>query len=65
MIVAFRYNLDKDGKTNTYTTHTLTIGSKQGRAKVMVNEAITTGWKFKILGYISKGDNVPEVITTL
>lgn len=30
----------------------------------MVKDDIMTGWKFKILGYISNGDNVPEVITT-
>lgn len=43
----------------------LTIGSKHGRANVIVNEAITTGWKFNIFGYISKGDRVPDVIITV
>lgn len=42
----------------------LTIGNKQGRASVMVKELITTGSKSNIFGYISMGDNVPEVITT-
>lgn len=41
------------------------MGSKHGRANVIVNEVIITGWKSKILGYISIGDNVPEVIITL
>jgi hypothetical protein len=42
----------------------LTIGSMQGRASVMVKEAMTTGWKSRILGYMSSGDSVPDVITT-
>ena len=41
------------------------IGHKHGRAKVMVNEAILTGRKSSILGYMSKGERVPEVITTV
>lgn len=45
--------------------HFLTIGNKQGRANVIVNELIRTGWKSKIFGYISMGDNVPDVIITL
>lgn len=40
------------------------MGRIQGRAKVMVKELITTGLKSRILGYISRGDKVPEVITT-
>lgn len=30
----------------------------------MVNELITTGSKLRIFGYMSIGDNVPDVITT-
>ena len=30
----------------------------------MVNDDIITGLKSNILGYISKGDSVPDVITT-
>lgn len=30
----------------------------------MVKELIMTGLKSRILGYISKGESVPEVITT-
>lgn len=41
-----------------------TIGRRHGLANVMVNDDIIIGWKFKILGYISNGDNVPDVITT-
>ena len=41
------------------------MGSRQGLANVMVNELIMTGWKFSIFGYISKGDKVPDVITTV
>ena len=44
---------------------TITIGSKQGLANVIVKEAMITGWKSKILGYISNGERVPEVMTTL
>lgn len=40
------------------------MGKRHGLANVIVNDDIMTGWKFKILGYISNGDNVPEVITT-
>ena len=43
----------------------LTIGNKHGRAKVIVNELMTTGRKSKIFGYMSRGDKVPDVITTL
>lgn len=45
--------------------HSPTIGSKHGRASVIVNELIITGSKFKIFGYMSMGDNVPDVMTTL
>ena len=41
-----------------------TIGRIQGLASVMVNDAIVTGWKSRIFGYISKGDKVPEVMMT-
>jgi len=44
---------------------TLTIGSRQGRASVIVKLLITTGSKSRILGYMSMGDSVPEVITTV
>jgi hypothetical protein len=40
------------------------MGRMQGRASVMVNELMMTGWKSRILGYISSGERVPEVITT-
>ena len=43
----------------------LTIGSRHGLASVMVNELMMTGWKSKILGYMSSGDKVPDVITTV
>lgn len=42
-----------------------TIGNKHGRASVIVNELIKTGWKSRIFGYISIGDKVPDVMTTL
>lgn len=42
----------------------LTIGRRHGLANVMVNDDIITGWKFRILGYMSNGDRVPEVIIT-
>lgn len=35
-----------------------------GRAKVIVKEAMTAGLKSRILGYMSRGERVPEVITT-
>lgn len=41
------------------------MGSKQGRASVIVKELIITGSKSKIFGYISIGESVPEVITTV
>ena len=34
------------------------------RANVIVNDDIIIGLKSSILGYISRGDNVPDVITT-
>lgn len=37
----------------------------QSLARVIVNDDMMTGWKSRILGYISSGDNVPEVITTV
>ena len=40
------------------------MGSKQGRASVIVKELIITGSKSKIFGYISIGESVPDVITT-
>jgi hypothetical protein len=43
----------------------LTIGSRHGLASVMVKELMMTGWKSKILGYMSSGDRVPDVITTV
>ena len=33
-------------------------------AKVIVKLDMITGWKSSILGYMSKGDNVPDVMTT-
>jgi hypothetical protein len=42
-----------------------TIGRIQGLAKVIVNEVIMTGWKSRIFGYISSGERVPEVMTTV
>ncbi len=33
-------------------------------ARVMVNDAAITGWKSRILGYMSRGERVPEVMTT-
>lgn len=46
-------------------SHILTMGRMQGRARVMVKELWMTGWKSRILGYMSKGESVPEVITTV
>lgn len=40
------------------------IGKIHCLAKVMVKDAEITGWKSKILGYISNGLKVPEVMTT-
>lgn len=42
-----------------------TMGSRQGRASVMVKLLMTTGSKSNIFGYMSMGDSVPEVITTV
>lgn len=42
----------------------LTIGRRHGLAKVIVNDDIMTGWKLRILGYMSNGDSVPEVMIT-
>jgi hypothetical protein len=41
------------------------MGSIFCLARVMVKLAITTGWKSNIFGYISRGDIVPLVNTTL
>lgn len=41
------------------------MGKMQGLARVIVKEVATTGWKSSIFGYISKGDSVPDVITTV
>ena len=41
-----------------------TIGRMQGRASVMVKDDMMTGWKSRILGYMSSGESVPDVITT-
>ena len=41
------------------------IGRMHCLARVMVNEAITTGWKSRILGYMSRGERVPLVMTTV
>lgn len=35
-----------------------------GRAKVIVKEAMIAGLKSRILGYMSRGERVPEVMTT-
>ena len=40
------------------------MGRIQGRASVMVKLVMMTGWKSRILGYMSSGDSVPDVITT-
>ena len=41
------------------------MGKRQGLASVIVKEDIITGWKSRIFGYMSKGDSVPDVITTV
>jgi len=41
------------------------MGKMHGLANVMVKEDIITGWKSRIFGYMSKGDRVPEVMTTV
>lgn len=43
----------------------LTIGRRHGLASVIVKELMMTGWKSKILGYMSSGESVPDVITTV
>jgi hypothetical protein len=40
------------------------MGRKDFRVKVMVKDSWTTVGKFSIRGYMSKGDNVPEVTMT-
>lgn len=40
------------------------MGRRHGLTNVIVKDDIMTGWKFRILGYISNGDRVPEVIIT-
>lgn len=35
-----------------------TRGQKHGRERVIVNVAIVTGWKLRILGYMSNGESV-------
>lgn len=52
-------------KLRISTFYMLTIGSMQGRASVMVNELMTTGLKSSILGYMSSGDRVPDVMMTV
>ena len=47
------------------TNYLRTIGRRQGLARVIVKEAITLGLKFRIFGYMSRGESVPEVITTV
>lgn len=66
LIVTFGYNLEAKlirNQMKKYLSHT--IGSRQGLASVIVKELITAGSKSSIFGYISIGDSVPEVITTL
>ena len=43
----------------------LTNGKKQFRVNVMGYVSLSTGVNWSILGYISSGEIVPEVITTL
>lgn len=43
----------------------LTKGKKQFRVNVMGYVSLSTGVNWSILGYISRGEIVPEVITTL
>ena len=40
------------------TYQALTIGQMHGLARVMVKVAMVTGWKSRILGYISSGERV-------
>lgn len=56
---------NENARHKLYKFSNFTIGNKHGRANVIVNELITTGSKSNILGYMSIGDNVPDVITTL
>lgn len=39
----------------------ITIGKRQGLARVIVNELFITGLKSRIFGYISKGERVPVI----
>ena len=48
-----------------YFTFETIIGRMHCLARVIVKLAMTTGWKSSILGYMSSGDRVPLVITTL
>lgn len=42
----------------------MTIGKKALRCSVMGYDVSQTGWNCSIFGYMSRGDIVPEVITT-
>lgn len=48
-----------------FAYYIITIGRMQGLAKVIVKLDIMTGWKSRIFGYISRGERVPEVMTTV
>lgn len=43
----------------------MTRGRKQLRVSVMAYDSITVAWKPSIFGYMSRGEMVPDVMTTL
>ena len=43
----------------------LTRGKNEFRVSVIEYDSCTTGWNCSILGYMSRGEIVPDVITTL
>ena len=42
----------------------MTMGKKAFRVSVMGYDSVRVGWNCRILGYMSSGEMVPEVITT-
>lgn len=42
----------------------MTIGKKAFRVRVIGYDSMRVGWKPRIFGYMSKGEMVPDVMTT-
>ena len=55
---------ERERETPNNTLETI-MGRMHCLARVMVKLAMMTGWKSNILGYMSRGESVPLVITTL